>query len=73
MRWAGHVGKMEEGRSSFKILTSTPAGKRYLGRHGRGLEDNIRVDLEEMSILKTPKNTSKTTIEKLTHLKRLKY
>ena len=32
LRWAGHVAKMEEGRSAFKILTGTPAGKKPLGR-----------------------------------------
>ena len=26
-RWAGHVARMEEGRSAFKILTGKPAGK----------------------------------------------
>ena len=26
LRWAGHVARMEEGRSDFKILTSKPAG-----------------------------------------------
>ena len=24
LRWAGHVARMEEGRSAFKILTNTP-------------------------------------------------
>ena len=24
LRWAGHVARMEEGRSAFKILTGTP-------------------------------------------------
>ena len=26
LRWTGHVARMEEGRSAFKILTGTPAG-----------------------------------------------
>ena len=30
--WAGHVARMEEGRSAFKILTGKPTGKRPLGR-----------------------------------------
>ena len=30
LRWAGHVARMEEGRSALKILTGTPTGKRYL-------------------------------------------
>ena len=31
-KWAGHITRMEEGRSAFKILTGTPTGKRLLGR-----------------------------------------
>ena len=27
LSWAGHVARMEEGRSAFKILTGTPTGK----------------------------------------------
>ena len=45
VRWAGHVAKMEEGRSAFKILTVKPTGKRSLGRPMRIWEDNIRMDL----------------------------
>ena len=41
---------MKEGRSSFKILTGTPAGKRPLGRPRLRWEDNIRMDLKEISI-----------------------
>jgi hypothetical protein len=47
LRWAGHVARMEEGRSAFKILTSKPTGKKPLGRHRRRWEDNIRMDLKE--------------------------
>ena len=39
-----HVAK---GRSAFKILTGTPAGKRLLGRPRHRWEDNIRMDHEE--------------------------
>ena len=28
LRWAGHIGRMEEGRSAFKMLTGKPTGKR---------------------------------------------
>ena len=31
LRWAGHVFRMEECRSSFKISTGTPTGKRLWG------------------------------------------
>ena len=41
---------MEEGRSAFKILTGTPAGKRPLRKPSRRWEDNIRMDLKEIGI-----------------------
>ena len=50
LRWAGHVARMEEGRSAFKILTGKPTGKRPLERPRRRWEDNIRIDLEEIGI-----------------------
>ena len=50
LRWVGHVTKMEEGRSAFKILTGKPTGKRPLGRPRCRGEDNIRMDLEEIGI-----------------------
>ena len=50
LRWAGHVARIEEDRSAFKILTGKPTGKRTLGRHRRRWEDNIRMDLEEIGI-----------------------
>ena len=31
LKWVDHVVRMEKGRSAFKILTNTPAGKRPLG------------------------------------------
>ena len=50
LRWAGHVARMEEGRSAFKILAGKPTGRRHLGRPRRRWEDNIRMDLEEIGI-----------------------
>ena len=49
LRWAGHVARMEEGRSVFKILTGKPTGKIPLGRPRLRWEDNIRMDLKEIS------------------------
>ena len=46
LRWAGHVARMEEGRSTFQILTGKPTGKRPLGWPRRRWEDNIRMDLK---------------------------
>ena len=44
LRWAGHVTRMEEGRSAFKILTGKPSRHRW--------EDNIGMDLKEIGINK---------------------
>ena len=50
LKWAGHVTRMEEGMSAFKILTGKSTGKRPLGRPRRRWEDDIRIDLEEIGI-----------------------
>ena len=50
LRWAGHVTRMEEGRSVFKIVTGKPTRKRSLGRPRRRWENNIRMDLKEIGI-----------------------
>ena len=44
LRWAGHVVRMEAGRSAFKILTGKPTGNLPMRRW----EENIRMDLEEI-------------------------
>jgi hypothetical protein len=48
LRWPGHVARMEEGRSTFKILTGKPTGKRPLGRPRCRWEDYIKMDLKEI-------------------------
>ena len=50
LRWTGHVARMEEGRSAFKILTGKPIGKRSLGRPRRRWEDSARMGVKEISI-----------------------
>ena len=50
LRWVGHVARMEEGRSAFKILTGIHIGKRPLGRPRRRWTDDIRMDLKEIGI-----------------------
>ena len=49
LRWSGYVGRLEED-SSFKILKSSPPGKRPLGRPRRRREDSVRIDLKEIGI-----------------------
>ena len=41
---------MEEGRSTFKVLTDKPTRKRPLGRPRRRWQDNIRMGIKEMGI-----------------------
>ena len=48
MRWAGHVARMGEGRVVHRVLVGKPEGKRPLGRPRRRLEDNIKMDLQEV-------------------------
>ena len=38
-RWADHLARIEEGRSSFNILTRKPTRKRPIGRPTRRWED----------------------------------
>ena len=48
MRCAGHVARMGEGRSVYRVLVGKPEGKRPLGRPRRRWEDNIKMDLQEV-------------------------
>jgi hypothetical protein len=48
MRWALHVVRMREKRNAYRISVGKPEGKRSLGRPGRRLEDNIKMDLREI-------------------------
>ena len=50
LRLAGHIARMEEGRSTFKILLGLPIGKRPLGRSRRRWKDKIRMGLKEIGI-----------------------
>ena len=52
LRWAGHVARMKEDRSAFKIVTCTPAEKKTSGRPRHRWEDNIRMDLKEIDIIR---------------------
>ena len=48
MRWAGHVARMKEGRVVHKVLVGKSEGRRPLWRPRRRLQDNIKMDLEEV-------------------------
>ena len=48
MIWAGHVARMGERRSVYRILVQKLEGNRPLGRPRRRWEDNIKKDLQEV-------------------------
>jgi hypothetical protein len=50
MRWAGHVARMGEGRSIYRVSVGRPEGKRPLGRSRHRWEDNMKMDLWEIGI-----------------------
>ena len=50
LRRSGHVARMEERRSALNLLTGKTKGKRPLVRPKRRWEDNIRIDLKELSV-----------------------
>jgi hypothetical protein len=45
---AGQVAHMGEVKGAYNILVGKPEGRRPLGRHRRGWEDNIKMDLREI-------------------------
>ena len=48
MRWAGHVARMEECRSAFKILAGKPRGNRPLGKPRRRWEENAELSSSQI-------------------------
>ena len=48
MRGAGHVARMGENRGAYRGLKGKPEEKGPIGRFRRRLEDNIKVNLQEM-------------------------
>jgi hypothetical protein len=47
MSWAGHVARMGEKWTAYRLLVGKPEGKRPLGRPRRRRGTNIRMDLGE--------------------------
>jgi len=47
IKWAGNVARMEKG-SVYRVLVGKPEGKTSLGRPRSRLEDNIKMDLQEV-------------------------
>jgi hypothetical protein len=47
-RWVVHVARMWDSSGVYRILVRKPERKRALGRQRRRLEDNIKMDLQEV-------------------------
>jgi hypothetical protein len=50
MRWAGHVARMGEKGSVYRLLVGKPEGKRPLGRPRRRWIHNIKMNLLEIGL-----------------------
>jgi hypothetical protein len=48
MRWVGHAAQMGEKRNAYKVLVVNPEVKWQLGCPRHRLEDNIKMDFEEI-------------------------
>jgi hypothetical protein len=48
MRWEGHVPRMGEKRSAYRLLVGKSEGRRPLGRSRRRWLDNIKMHLVEV-------------------------
>ena len=48
MRWVGYVARMGEGRGVYRGLVRKPEVKRPLGIPRHRLQDNIKMDLQEI-------------------------
>jgi hypothetical protein len=48
MRWARHVALIGERRGVYMVMVGEPEGKRPLGIPRRRLEDNFKIDLQEV-------------------------
>jgi hypothetical protein len=49
LRWAEHVTRMGEAMGVYRVLMGKPEGRRPLQRPRRRWEDNIKMDLKEIS------------------------
>ena len=52
LRWTGHVAHMEQSRNAYRVLAGKPEGKRPLGRPRHRWEDNIKMDLREVGLIR---------------------
>jgi hypothetical protein len=48
MRFTGHVESMDVSRDVYRVLVGKPEGKKPLGRPRRRLDNNIKMDFQEV-------------------------
>jgi hypothetical protein len=48
MRWVGHVARIGERKSLYRVLVGKPKGKTPLGRPRRRWEDNVKMGIQEV-------------------------
>jgi len=50
MRWAGNIARVKETTGACRGLVGKPEGKRPLGRTRRRLEDNTKMNFQEIGV-----------------------
>ena len=65
MSWAGHVVRMEEGTSAFKILTGKPTGKRPIGREILTTNGRKQIPKADIKLQSKREKTKWTTLDML--------
>jgi hypothetical protein len=48
MRWSGHIARMGDRKGVHRVSVGKPEGKRPFGRPRRKMEDNNKMDLQEV-------------------------
>jgi hypothetical protein len=48
MKWAGHIARVGEGKSVYRVLVGKPKEKRPFGRPRRRFKDNFQTNLQEV-------------------------
>jgi hypothetical protein len=51
LKWVGHIAHMGERRGAHRIFVGKSEGKRLLRRPSHRLEENIKMDLQEMGLV----------------------
>jgi hypothetical protein len=47
MQSAGYIARVRENRNAYRILVGRTGEKRFIGRHRRSWENDIKMDVKE--------------------------